>query len=173
MVPKADQNAATPAQDPDEMSIDTTASLIVDGCVCPQCFKHLRAPVVTGHPIDRYGPRTRSYAGMCFVCCQACRVFQFEQDGKWLIHRHLVHRYESGQFIAYGDWITVNPLPEPPAVLNGPGGDYDAVPDPANDPFLTAIQGAASGLMQATNAIGQLLKAIEKLRHNGLDNRKH
>ncbi len=168
-----DANQATPAQDSQALTADTTASLTVDGCVCPQCFKPLKAPLVVDHPADRYGRQTRTYVGMCFACRQACEVIQFDQDGKWLIHKHLVHRYESGQFIAYGDWIEVNPLPKPPAVLNGPGGDYDEVPDPAYDPSLAAIQGAASGLKQATNAIGELLKAIEKLRHNELDNRKH
>ena len=165
MVQPADQNEATQAQDSHEMT--------VDGCVCPQCFKPLKAPAVTDGPPGRYGIRLRSYAGMCFHCRQACYVVQFEANGKWLINSYRPNLYESGRFVGYGDWVEVNPLPEQPPVLTGPGGDYDTVPDPDYDPAFSAIQGVAGFLMQATNAIGQLLKAIEKLRHNGLDNRKH
>lgn len=173
MVQKANQNEAPPAQDSDDMTPDTTASLTLDGCVCPQCFKHLRAPVVTDHPIDRHSPRTRSYAGMCFVCRQACRVFQFAQDGKWLIHKHLVHRYESGQFIAYGDWITVNPLPIPPAVLTGPGGDFDKVPDPSYDPAISAIEAISSLMLLTTQALGNILEELTRSHNNEPNNRKH
>lgn len=157
MVPKADQNEATPAQESDD--------LIVNGCVCPQCYKHLRAPVVTDHPTDRYGPRTRSYAGMCFACRQACRVYQFEQDDKWLIHKHLVHRYESGTFIGIGDWIEVNPLPEPPAVLTGPGGDFDKPLDLSDDPVVHLLQSAFDMLAKTAKAFGELLAGLEKLRN--------
>ncbi len=165
MVLKADSTDSTQAHD--------SQGLTVDGCVCPQCYRPLKAPAVTESPRDRYGIRLRSYAGMCFHCRQGCHVVQFEADGKWLINSYLPHRYETGKFIGYGDWIEVNPLPEPAPVLNGPGGDYDTVPDPDYDPAISAIQGVAGFLMQATNAIGELLKTIGKLRHNEPDNRKH
>ncbi len=170
MVHKTDQNAATHAQD---MMAETTASLTVEGCVCPQCFKLLKAPLVVDNGADRYGRHTRSYAGMCFECRQACRVLQFERDGKWLIHRHLPHRYESGAFASYGDWITVNPLPEPPAVLTGPRGDYDKALDITDDPVVHLLQSAFDVLSQSAKSFGELLEGIKQLRHNEPDNRKH
>ncbi len=173
MVHKADQNEATPAQDPQVLTDDATAPLTVDGCICSQCYKPLKVPSVTVSPRDRYGTRLRHYNGFCFHCEQGCIVIQFERDSKWLIHSFNPLRYESGKFAGIGDWIVVNPLPEPPAVLIGPGGDYDKPPDPSYDPAISAIQGATSGLMKATNKIGELLKAIEKLRHNEPNHRKH
>lgn len=161
MVQKADHNEATHAQD---MMAETTASLTLDGCVCSQCYKPLKAPVVTDAGTNRYGIRLRSYNGFCFHCRRGCIVVQFHQDDKWLIHSFMPLRYESGKFAGIGpDCIIVNPLPEPPPVLTGPGGDYVKVPDPACDPALAAVQGAASGLMQLTHAISKLLKAIETL----------
>ena len=173
MAPKADQNQPPHAQAPQSLTPETTASLTpdatasltVDGCVCPQCYKSLKAPVVTeGDGDSRYGRRTRSYAGMCFECLQGCRVVQFERDGKWIINSYLLHRYESGAFVGYGGWVEVNPLPLPPAVLNGPGGDFDKAPDPDYDPAISAIHTISTILTVTTNAIGELLKTIEKLR---------
>jgi len=162
MVQNTDPNQATHAQD-----------LTVDGCVCPQCFKPLKAPVVTDGGGDRYGRHVRSYAGMCFECRQACRVVQFERDGKWLIHSYLPHRYESGKFVGIGDWIVVNPLPEPAAVVFGPGGDYDKTPDLSGDLAISIIHTLSTISRTTTNAIGELLKAIEKLQHNEPNNRQH
>lgn len=162
---KANQNEATPAQDPQ--------ALTVDGCVCPQCFKPLKAPTVVNHPTDRYSPRTRSYTGMCFACRQGCRVFQFKRDGNWLIHRFQPHLYKSGAFVGYGDWIEVNPLPEPPAVLTGPGGDYDKPLDITDDPVVKIFRNAFDILSETAKAFGELIQDLKKIRGDGLDNRNH
>ncbi len=160
---EVDPNEATHAQD-----------LTVDGCVCPQCYRPLKAPSVADGGTNRYGVRVRDYNGFCFHCRRGCVVVQFKQDGKWLIHSFRPLRYESGKFVGFEpDWVEVTPLPEPPVVMTGPGGDFVKVPDPDYDPAFSAIQGAAGFLRQATNAIGELLKIIEKLRHNETDNRKH
>ena len=173
MVQPADQSGASHAHDSQDLMADTTASLTVDGCVCPQCFRPLKAPAVTGGGIDRYGRRIRSYAGMCFECRQGCRVEQFEADGKWLIHSYLPHRYESGRFVGYGDWIEVNPLPEPPAILTGPGGDFDKAPDLSGDLVLPLLRSAAGMMSKVAHTIRELLETIEKLQHNEPNNRKH
>ena len=168
---KADSNEASHAQ---EMMPETTASSTLDGCVCPQCYRPLKAPTTTETPRNRYVPRLREYNGFCFHCLQGCCVVQFERAGKWLIHSFMPLRYEGGKFVGFGpDWMIVNPLPEPPAVLNGPGGDFDEVPDPSYDPAISAIHITSNILIQAANAIGELLKAIEKLRHHESNNRKH
>ena len=165
MVQNANSNQATQAQD--------SHDLTVDGCVCPQCYKHLRAPVVTEGGGDRYGRRMRSYAGMCFECLQGCRVTQFEQDGKWLINSYLPHRYEAGKFIGISDWIEVNPLPEPPAVVTGPGGDFDKAPDLSGNLALPLLRSAADMMLKVAHTIRELLATTEKLQRNELDNRKH
>ena len=162
---KADRNEAPQAQD--------SEALTVDGCVCPQCFKPLKAPAVTVSRRDRYGIRLRDYNGFCFHCRQGCRVLQFERDGKWLLHSYLHHRYESGQFVACGDWIQVNPLLEPPAVLTGPGGDYDTVPDLSDDLIMPLLRSASCMMLKVSHTIRELLEVIEKLRRNEPDNRKH
>jgi hypothetical protein len=173
MVQKANQNEATHAQDSQDLMLDTTASLTLEGCVCPQCFKPLKAPSVTESPPDRYGIKLRSYAAMCFTCGQACKVIQFEADGKWIILSYRIHLYESGRFFGYGDWITVNPLPEPPAVMTGPGGDYDKVPDLSGELALPLLRSASGMMSKVAHTIRELLEVIEKLQRNEPDKRKH
>ncbi len=173
MVLKSDSNEATPAQDRQVVTADADTSLTVDGCVCPQCFKPLKAPAVVDHGADRYGRHTRSYAGMCFQCRQACKVVQFERDGKWLIHKYRPHRYESGAFVAYGDWIVVNPLPAPPAILTGPGGRYDKALDITDDPVIQVFRNAFDVLSGTAKAFGELIQDLKKIRGDGIDNRKH
>jgi len=157
MVPKTDQTAATPAHDSQDMT--------VDGCVCPQCYKPLKAPAITDGGADRYGRKLRSYAGMCFECRRGCRVVQFELDGKWLLHAYLPHRYEAGRFVGVGDWIEVNPLPDPPAVVTGPGGDFDKALNLSADLVLPLLRSAAGMMSKVANTIGELLKAIEQLQN--------
>ena len=156
-----------------EQSTANADDLTVEGCVCPQCYKPLKAPAVVDYPADRYGCRTRSYAGMCFGCRQACKVTQFEQNDKWRIHQYLPHRYESGQFVGVGDWITVNPLPEQPPVLTGPGGDFGKVPDPSYDPAISAIEAISSLILLTTKALGNILKELTRSHNNEPNNRKH
>lgn len=141
------------------------ADLTVGGCVCPQCFRPLKAPSLTEYPRDRYAPPMRSYAGMCFQCRQACRVVQFKRDGKWLIHSYLRHRYESGAYIGVGDWIVVNPLPAPPAVLTGPGGDYDKALDLSDDPAMQLFRSGFDILSKAAKAFGELIEGLEKIKN--------
>ncbi len=166
MVLKANQNEAPPAQDSDDMT--------VDGCVCPQCYKPLKVPSVTDAGTNRYGIRVRDYNGFCFHCRRGCIVIQFAQDDRWLIHSFRPLRYESGTFVGFGpDWMIVNPLPEPPPVLNGPGGDYDKAPDPAYDPAISAIEAISSLMLLTTQALGNILEELTRFRNNEPNNRKH
>ncbi len=157
----------------DEQPTANAEDLTVDRCICPQCFKPLKAPTVTVSPRDRYGTRLRDYTGMCFDCGESCRVIQFERDGKWFIHSYLRHHYESGAFVGYGDWTIIKPLPEPPAVLNGPGGDFGKVPDPSYDPAISAIEAISSLILLTTQALGNILEELTRSHNNEPNNRKH
>jgi hypothetical protein len=44
---------------------------------------------------------------------------------KWHISRFQQLHYAGGSFVPDGEPIVVCPLPEPPVLLTGPGGDYD------------------------------------------------
>ena len=145
-------------------------ALTVEGAVCPQCFKPLKAPSITPGGDDPYGRRTRSYAGFCFDCRTGCRVVQFERDGRWAINSYQPHRYENGAFIGVGDWIVVNPLPEPPLLTTGPGGDYTKhyTEDDIDRAIEQLLDGAWRMLTNTAETLGGILKFVrEKRSPNG------
>lgn len=94
--------------------------------VCPKCFKPMVATQIIPQP-DRYGRKIRRYLGFCTGYNLGSEVWQFERDGRWVIHKYQVYAYV-GQLThcqASGKWVTLNDLPEPAPVVTGPGGDYD------------------------------------------------
>lgn len=69
--------------------------------------------------------------------------------------------------------IIVTPLPEPPAVLTGPGGAFDKALDITDDPVVQVFRDAFDILSGTAKAFGELIQDLKKIRGNELDNRKH
>lgn len=98
--------------------------------VCPQCFRQIVGGQIRSKKEDRYGRTIREYNGWCFECDHGFDVYQFaefkESDGikhlRWKIHAYQLYRSRSEQI---GPLQKVCDLPDGPAVLTGPGGDYD------------------------------------------------
>ena len=129
--------------------------------VCPQCHKPLGNYTAMLTRTDRYGREIREYFGWCLDCDQGSEVVQFKEYGRWHIHKH---RY----FADIGDgtgatpssnWQMVNELPDPPAVMLGPGGDYDKAAD------IEALQfKLMDKLLAALGPVVRTLKQLKQIR---------
>lgn len=128
---------------------------LVPGIVCPNCFKSLMGFCMLRSWRDRYARRLRQYMGWCLDCQTGSEVVQFLADEKWTIHKHRYYAVviQDGKTVPTGDWQTMNELPEPPAIVTGPGGDYCRGYDPKT-----------IGLMKTVlNALKATTKTVETL----------
>ena len=124
------------------------------GIVCPKCFKELMGYSVISNEIDRYGRELRTYLGWCVSCKLGSEVVQF-RDEKWHIHKY---RYcavviETDKSLLSGKWQIVNELPEPPAVVIGPGGQYDKPIDLNNIAILKSLHSILSTTAETLKAL--------------------
>ena len=95
--------------------------------VCPNCFKPAAEHCVGRPRNDRYGRVLRITLLWCGDCGCDFEVVQFESAGKWPIHKFRCYA-SIGDGAAYqpsDQWHYIEDLPEVPALLFGPGGDYD------------------------------------------------
>ncbi|MCE5184553.1 MAG: hypothetical protein LLF76_00310 [Planctomycetaceae bacterium] len=88
---------------------------LTEGIVCPHCCKPTRYFLLFGPAPDEYGRTIRSYIGYCDRCHSEFEVTQFQVGQLWPMHRCRL----DGQ-----EWKVIQPLPEPPLVQTGPGGDF-------------------------------------------------
>jgi len=103
---------------------ETKKAAIEKEFVCPECFISIWGTGVITEIPDPYGRVMRRYFGYCEKCGFGWEVVQFKRDGRWLINKyHAVSRCDGLPF-ASGCWEILNILPEPAAVVTGPGGDY-------------------------------------------------
>lgn len=135
----------------------------VKDAVCPKCLKHLQSPTVLPAKTDRYDRTTREYLGFCFDCNLGFSVVQFAKDERWLIHKFQIYGYigKVDSCCPMGKWQVLNELPEPAAVVTGPGGDYVQPFDPKT---VELVETVLNALKAAASSIESLLKAA-KAKH--------
>ncbi|HIJ67254.1 MAG TPA: hypothetical protein HPP51_03095 [Planctomycetes bacterium] len=131
----------------------------VPDVVCPVCCKLMPDPAVI-YNYDRYGRRLRRYFCWCWQCEQGFEVEQFDSDGRWQIHRYrrYVYDLQSQACVPKGGFVKLHELPEPPAVLTGPGGDYDEPVDPDEVKILEDISDILKNLAKALDLFAKGLK---------------
>jgi len=114
----------------------------VKAMVCPECYNAMEFPSEIGKNTDRYQRQFRRYVGHCCTCDKGYEVVQVEKDGRWHLYKYLranrnigedTHRFER-------DWQIVGTLPDPPAVVVGPGGDYDSQLGPDSQKAISACE---------------------------------
>lgn len=153
------------------VALNNSQTKTVPDTVCPKCFKLLPGPTVLNESPDRYGRITRIYLGWCFDCKIGCEVIQFKRDDRWVIHKYQYYCQTSTFYAALPthQWTTLNELPEPPVILQGPGGDYDQAIE-LRDTNISAMK----TLKKAVDAIGaiieSLLQAMERKSENSNQN---
>ena len=139
----------------------------VKDVVCPKCFHELMFPQVMQQQADRYGRELRTYFAWCFKCDIGCEVIQFSKetpiDKRWLIHKyqHYTLLGQANHCLPTGKWTVLNELPEPAAVVTGPGGQYDKQIDPAALEIIAPICLELEKVLKSlTQMVECLLKAI-------------
>ncbi len=102
-------------------------SKIDPAIVCPNCADRIGCASVMPGRTDRHGRTIRAYFGWCTNCHRGIEVIQFRSNNKWLIsqYRYWLTVTENPGSNVSCEWHELNPLPEVPAVVTGPGGDYD------------------------------------------------
>ncbi len=135
----------------------------VKDIVCPKCFKPLQYPKVKFKCTDRYGRVTRACFGWCFECKLGFEVIQFAKEDRWFIHKYQVYTPFGPTCQPTGKWTVIDELPEPAAVVVGPGGDFDKQIDLAkiNLDILATLH---KTLKAVTQTVGRLLKAL-RVKH--------
>ncbi len=134
----------------------------VKDVVCPVCYKPVDFPTM-GVPVAyRYNKNIRRYFCWCEQCHAGYEVYQFERDGRWVIHKYQIH-----QTRAAGQAVTLNELPEAPVVLTGPGGVYDIEIDPNNGDLMPAIETMWAAFKAAQNTVECLLKVMIQKTQTG------
>jgi len=133
----------------------------VKDVVCPACFKLLPYPTIVRQQADRYGRGLRTYFGWCFKCERGFEVIQFARDGRWPIHKYQSYTIaeQTGVSLPTGKWIVLNDLPEPAAIVIGPGGGYDNQID-INQMTLNVLGTLQKALKAITATVESLLKAV-------------
>lgn len=126
--------------------------------VCPKCLVHLKKEecLVQDEKEDGYNRTIRTYYGWHLKCNTGCQVIQFKQDGIWLIHKFRLYTL-TDEKVRYGDWIIGNPLPNPPLVMTGPGGDFTASRD---EEIIGAMDATLTSLKAMTSAFEALKKYV-------------
>jgi hypothetical protein len=136
--------------------------ITVTDVICPNCFQ-IPPGVTLFNPVtDRYGRTTRSYFGWCIECHQGFEVVQYQQAGRWFIHKYRFWHAAMPEGLNVPDWWNkVNELPDPPVVLTGPCGEYDqAIKEKQikTVDLLLKIQGVLKSTCQA---VGNLIRATQ------------
>jgi len=129
--------------------------------VCPQCHKPLGKYTAMLTKTDRYGREMREYFGWCLDCDQGNEVVQFKEYGRWQIHkcRYFADIGDGTGALPSSEWQVINKLPDPPAVMLGPGGDYDKAVD------MDQLEGRLyDGLLSALEKVVRVLRQLKKLR---------
>jgi len=140
--------------------------ILVQDVVCPNCFKIPESVTIMGPRPDRYGRRLRTYYGWCIECHRGFEVVQFEQCGKWLIHKYRFFQAAGPEGYNVPDWWnTVQELQAPPAVQTGPGGDYESAPAIYTDPHRIA-----NVLMSMKGVLDSMSRTIDNLVKTVLSN---
>jgi hypothetical protein len=107
---------------------DQEKEFVIDkAIVCPNCADRIGSATILPERTDRYGRLIRGYVGWCCNCHRGLEVLQFKSADKWYIHKYrywLTVTETPGSNIPF-EWRELNPLPDAPPVVTGPGGDYD------------------------------------------------
>lgn len=150
---KADPKLKGPISYIDLAKIEQGADVI-----CPHCYHPLKGSSAFGAEADRYGRITRKYFGWCLQCDMGCEVVQFIAESKWHLHRFRYWR-KTGEFGVNraDEWVDVEPLPQAPPVLTGPGGDYDQAAELA--PYFLNI---TSHLQAIMNTLSEVVKSVRE-----------
>jgi len=140
----------------------TEKEIKVTGVVCPRCIEQLSGYSIITEGPDRYGRYIREYFGWCIHCDTGFEVVQFKKDGRWPIHKYRYYAAKAGcKKIPPSEWTILNELPEPPAVVTGPGGDYDKAIEltKINIEILTAASKVSKAV---ADAFGEFVDVIKK-----------
>jgi len=139
-----------------------TQTKTVKAVICPKCFKSLPGSSIIGPKIDRYDRMVRIYFGWCIHCRVGCEVVQFYKDQLWHINKYRLYGVVAKQVHCkpIGEWTTVNQLPQPAAVVTGPGGQYDKQID-LNTAYFNLLRALQNALKSTTVILEQLLKTIK------------
>jgi hypothetical protein len=98
----------------------------VPDVVCPDCFTPVPWATIQQPGTDRYGRTLRTYYGWCFRCNKGAEVIQVLSGDRWPIHKFRSYDLiDDAACRTTGEWVILTPLPQPPLVQHGPGGDYD------------------------------------------------
>lgn len=127
--------------------------------VCPNCVSRIGSATILPERTDRYGRLIRGYVGWCCVCHRGLEVLQYKLADKWYIHKYrywLTITETPGSNIPF-EWHELNPLPEAPPVVTGPGGDYDKTVIINTVDALAKINGL---IQKLTQSVGKLLKSV-------------
>ncbi len=152
------------------VSINTTEQQqyqppMVDGVVCPECYKPIIAPFMAPDSVLESSPvKRRSYNGWCCHCDKSFLVLQFlTSDGRWVIEKFAKMK---AVYVFDGDWVDVHkPLIKQspaPLIQTGPGGDYSK--PTSGDQVNATIQQAKDVLIKAVGVIGEVKDVLNKLK---------
>ena len=94
--------------------------------ICPKCYNCLTGYSLFKGEKDDSGRHTRHYMGWCSSCDIGFEVVQFKKDDKWHLqkYRYYAAVLDIDKPVPAAGWVTLERVPEPPAVVTGPGGDY-------------------------------------------------
>ncbi len=142
---------------------EQTSQKTVADIVCPKCQRSLVGYAIIDEGRDRYKRQLRSYMGWCHHCQIGFEVIQFKVGDKWHIHKHRYYAAITtvGKALPLSDWQVVNELPQPPAVVIGPGDDYDMPFNPKVADLLEKLRNALKSTSQVAEGLLKYLRGEE------------
>jgi len=149
----------------DELENKPVVTAADGGAICPLCFKPVERPnflaIDPGGTARYLRHAVRRYFGWCSHCQEGFEVIQFAAGDKWHFHKYQLYEYDdAGRQEAKSDWVRVEPLPEPPVLQFGPGGDFaEPIGDDELRTELEAIAGALKGLYR------QIKQTLKRFKH--------
>jgi len=106
--------------------IDTAGPYVI----CPVCGERMKVDILREAVHSRFPEQARrGYWGWCQRCQAGYQVELFRVPDGWRLHRYRLYGYIEATATAtpkaVGQWRLVEPLPDAPVLMIGPGGDYD------------------------------------------------
>ena len=132
--------------------------------VCPNCVNRIGSATILPERADRYGRLIRGYVGWCCGCHRGLEVLQYKSADKWYIHKYrywLTITEQPGSNIPF-EWQEINPLPDAPPVVTGPGGDYDESIMIHTVDTLKRIDNIMQTLSEAVKSLAKAIKLSNK-----------